>query len=346
MPEPEPSDPLADATRLLTIVNSSWMSQAARVAAELGLADLLAGGPRSVADLAAATGTHQPSLHRLLRALVTIDVCREQDDGTFALTPMGRLLGSDVEGSVRSWTLYWGRYLWDEWAQLLHSVTTGRSGREIVSGSPNFESLSDDPERAAVFNAAMADMTRLSTRGIVAGYDFSPFSRITDVGGGYGELLAAVLAANPAASGVLFDLPHAIAKAHAHLEKAGVAGRCELVAGSFFEEIPAGADAYLLKSVLHDWDDERSHAILSTCRSAMTASSRLLVIERLIPERMQPLETHRGLARSDLNMLVAHAAQERTEAQFRELLAGAGLRATGVTTLPTGFNVIEAVVEG
>jgi hypothetical protein len=345
MPEPERHDPLADATRLLAIVNSSWMSQATRVAAELGLADLLADGPRSAAELAGATGTHAPALHRLLRALVTIDVCREQDDGTFALTPMGRLLGTEVEGSVRSWAIYWGRDLWGEWGHLLESVTTGRSGREIASGSPHFDPLRDDPERAAVFNAAMAELTRLATRGIVAGYEFSGFSRIVDVGGGYGELLAAVLAANPDAGGVLFDLPHAIAKAGPHLEKCGVADRCELVTGSFFEEIPAGADAYLLKSVLHDWDDEGSQAILATCRRAMTHSARLLVIERLMPERMEPVEPHRALARTDLHMLVAHAAQERTETQFRELLAAAGLTTTSVATTPTGFSVIEAVVQ-
>jgi hypothetical protein len=344
MPESDPNDALAHATRLLGIVNSSWMSQATRVAAELGLADRLADGPRGAADLAAATGTHAPSLHRLLRALVTIDVCRENADGTFALTPMGRLLGTDVEGSVRSWAIYWGRDLWGEWAHLLDSVTTGRSGREIASGMPGFESLRDDPERAAVFNAAMAELTRLVTQGIVAEYDFSGFSRIADVGGGYGELLAAVLAANAGATGVLFDLPHAIGKARPHLEKCGVADRCELVTGSFFEEVPSGADAYMLKSVLHDWDDKRSHVILTTCRRAMSDSARLLVVERLMPERMEPEETHRALARADLHMLVAHAAQERTEAHFRELLAAAGFTTTAVTAIATGFAVIEAAL--
>jgi orsellinic acid C2-O-methyltransferase len=343
VPEPKQNDPLTDASRLLTIVNSSWMSQATRVAAELGLADLLADGPRSAADLAEATGTHAPSLHRLLRALVTIDVCREQADGTFAVTSMGRLLGRDAEGSIHSWTIYWGRELWSEWAHLLDSISTGRSGREIASGMPGFESLREDPERAAVFNAAMAELTRLTTSGVVAGYDFTGLSRIMDVGGGYGRLLAAVLTANPGTTGVLFDLPHAIENARPHLEKCGVADRCELVTGSFFEEIPGGADAYLLKSVLHDWDDERSHAILTTCRRAMTGSARLLVIERLLPERMEPSETHRALARADLHMLVAHAAQERTEAQFRDLLAAAGFATTTVTPIATGFSVIEAV---
>jgi len=340
----DPTDPVVLAERLLSIVNGSWMAQAARTAAELGLADLLAAGPLPVAELAERTGADGPALRRLLRALVTIGVCRELDSDEFAVTPMGRLLGADADGSVRDWTLYWGRYLWDEWAQLPHSVTTGRAGREVVSGSRNFDALRDDPERAATFNAAMAGMTRLSARGIVAGYDFSRFSRITDVGGGYGELLAAVLVANPGASGVLLDLPHAIAEARAHLEKAGVAERCELVAGDFFDEVPAGSDAYLLKTVLHDWDDDRSAAILAACRAAMSPSARLLVIERLVPERMEPVEAHRAMARSDLNMLVAHAAQERTEAHFRRLIEGAGLRVGSVTRVPTGLHVIEAVV--
>ncbi|MCO1657338.1 acetylserotonin O-methyltransferase [Pseudonocardia humida] len=340
----DPDDPVVLAGRLLEIVNGSWMAQAARVAAELGLADLLAAGPLGVAELAGATGAHEPSLRRLLRALVTIGVCDELDGDEFAVTAMGRLLAADADGSVRDWTRYWGRYLWDEWAQLPHSITTGRAGREVVSGSRNFDALREDPERAAVFNGAMADMTRLSARGIVAGYDFSRFARITDVGGGYGELLAGVLLASPAATGVLLDLPHAVAHARANLEKAGVAQRCELVAGSFFAEVPGGSDAYLLKNVLHDWDDERSASILAACRAAMSASSRLLVIERLMPERMEPVDGHRAMARSDLNMLVAHAAQERTEAEFRRLLDGAGLRVGAVTPVPTGLHVIEAFV--
>ncbi|WP_214405415.1 methyltransferase [Pseudonocardia lacus] len=337
-------DELARAQELLGIVTGSWMAQAARVAAELDLADLLADGPRTAADLATATGAHEPSLRRLLRALVTIGVCTELDGDRFAVTPTGRLLGSGAEGSVRSWTIYWGRYLWDEWAQLLHSVTTGRGGREVVTGAAHFEGLGDDPERAAVFNAAMADMTRLSSRSIVTGYDFSRFARVVDVGGGYGELIGAVLAAAPAATGVLFDLPHALADARAHLDKAGVGDRCEVVAGSFFERVPAGADAYVLKNVLHDWDDADSGRILATCRAAMAPGSRLLVVERLMPERMEPVESHRSFARSDLTMMVAHAAQERTLADFDRLLRAAGLRVDAVTELPTGLHIVEAGV--
>ncbi|OLT14105.1 hypothetical protein BJF78_20145 [Pseudonocardia sp. CNS-139] len=338
-----PPGQAADTARLLGIVNASWMTQAVRVAAELGIPDLLADGPRSASDLARASGTHAPSLRRLLRALVTLDVCREEPAGTYALTSMGRLLRTDADGSVRSWAIYWGSHVWNEWAHLIDSITTGRSSREPAAGSGGFGPMEGDPALAAVFNAAMAEMTRLATRGIVAGYDFSGFSRIADIGGGYGELLGAVLTANPDASGVLFDLEHAIAHARPHLEKAGVANRCELVAGSFFEAVPAGADAYLLKSVLHDWDDEHSRAILTTVRRAVGGSARLLLVERLMPEHVEPVDAHRTLARTDLHMLVAHAAQERTEAEFRALLGATGFTVTAVTPISaTGMTVIEA----
>jgi len=344
MPEVDPSDDvLAHASRLLEIVNGSWMTQATRVAAELGLPDLITEGRRTADDLAAATHTHAPSLHRLLRALVTLDICRERADGTFELTPMGELLRTDADGSVRSWTIYWGREVWPEWAHLLDSVTTGRSARELVSGKAHFDPLRDDPARAAIFNSAMAENTRLTTRSLVSGYDFSATSRIVDVGGGYGELLAAVLTANPTVEGVLFDLPHAIEKAVPYLEKFGVADRCTLLSGDFFEELPADADAYMLKNVLHDWDDEHSHDILATCRRAMAGSSKLLVIERLVPEVMEPKPEHRLLARADLHMLVAHAALERTESQFRDLLGAAGFTTSRVIPLAMGNSLIEAV---
>ena len=344
MSEVDPSDDVqAHASRLLEIVNGSWMTQATRVAAELGLPDLIAEGRRTADDLASATHTHAPSLHRLLRALVTLDICGERPDGTFELTPMGELLRTDAEGSLRSWTIYWGREVWAEWARLLDSVTTGRSARELVSGKAHFDPLRDDPARAAIFNSAMAELTRLTTRSIVTGYDFSATSRIVDVGGGYGELLAAVLAANPTVKGVLFDLPHAIEKARPYLEKCGVANRCTLLSGNFFEELPADADAYMLKNVLHDWDDEHSHDILATCRRAMTGSSKLLVIERLVPEVMEPKPEHRLLARADLHMLVAHAALERSESQFRELLGAAGFTTSRVMPLAMGNSLIEAV---
>ncbi|GAA1236282.1 methyltransferase [Pseudonocardia alaniniphila] len=331
------------ALRLLEIVNGSWMTQATRVAAELGLPDLLAGSPRSAGDLATATNTHAPSLYRLLRALVSLDVCRERADHTFELTPMGTLLRTDAEGSLRSWTIYWGREAWGDLPHLLDSVTTGLSRRELMSDETPFDRLRTDPARAAVFNSAMAELTRLTSRSVAGAYDFAGMSRIVDVGGGYGELLAGVLSANPGLDSVLVDLPHAIEKARPYLEKRGVAERCMLLAGDFFKEVPAGADAYILKTVLHDWDDERSRDILATCRRAMTDSSKLVVIERLVPEVMEPVPEHRLLARADLHMLVALAALERTESQFRDLLSAAGLTVSAVVPLPMGYSLIEAV---
>jgi len=336
-------DSRADAARLLEIVNSAWMPQALRTAAELGVPDLLADGSRTAADLASASGAHTASLHRLLRALVTIDVLVEDDDGAFALTPMGGLLRADVDGTVRAWTIYQGRDVWDEWGLMREAILTGRSGREIAHGEGGFEPLRDDPRRAATFNSAMAELTRLSARAVVAGWDFGRYPRIADIGGGYGELLGAVLGANPGCRGILFDLPHAVEAAGGHLDKMGVRERCEIVDGSFFEEVPGGADLYVLKSVLHDWDDGRAAEILATVGRAMGPDARLLLVERLMPERMQARPEHRLLARADMNMLVAHAAPERTERQWRDLLGGSGFDVVTITPIPGAATAIEAV---
>lgn len=349
MPESDrDSEVSAKAARLLEMVNSSWMPQALRTAAELGIADVLAHGPRSAADLAEDTSTHAPSLHRLLRALVTIDVVSERDDGTFELTPLGNLLRADVEGTVRSWTIYQGRDVWDEWGLMLEAVKTGKSGRELATGKggdwkPGFEPLRDNPERAATFNKAMAEVTRLNTGTLVSGYDFGRYACIADIGGGYGELIGAILAANPDSQGILFDLPHAIDSARPHLAKNGVLERCEVVSGSFFDEVPTGADLYVLKNVIHDWDDERAAEILSNVRRAMNASARLVLIERVMPERMKAGKEFRALARTDMNMLVAHAAPERSESQWRRLLESAGFSVVGVPPITATSTAIEAV---
>lgn len=341
-------DSVADSARLLEMINSSWLPQALRTAAELGIADLLAQGPRSAADLAGDTSSHAPSLYRLLRALVVVDIVRERDDGTFELTPLGGLLRVDVEGTVRSWAIYQGRDVWDEWGLMFEAVKTGKSGRELAGGKqgawkPGFEPLRDNPERATIFNKAMAELTRLNICEIVTGYDFGGYSCIADIGGGYGELIAAILGANPGARGILFDLPHATESARQHLEKNGVLDRCEVIGGSFFDEVPTGADLYVLKSVLHDWDDERAAEILATVRHAMHASAKLVLIERVMPERMRPGKEFHALVRADMNMLVAHAAQERTEGHWRRLLASAGFSLVGAPSVTATSRAIEAV---
>ncbi|HEY7473312.1 MAG TPA: methyltransferase [Gemmatimonadota bacterium] len=331
-----------DAARLLGLVSGSWKTQAAFVAARLRIADHLAGAPRTAAELAAATGAHPPSLHRFLRALATIELVRENEDGTFALTSMGALLEDDAPDSLRWWVLHWGGASWAVWGHLHHSVMTGESARSLVTGTRGFEHLARDPEAAEIFHRAMTELTRLVARDFVHAVDWSTTKRIVDVGGGYGELLASALLASPGAVGVLFDTEHAIDRGRAHLRAAGLEHRVEFVAGDFFDWVPRGADTYLLKSVIHDWDDERGAEILASCRRAIPPEGRLLLIERLVPERLGTSPDDQGLACSDLHMLVQLAARERTESELRALLAGADFRTARVSPLRSTLALIEA----
>ena len=326
---------------LLEMINGSWIAQAIAVTAELSLADLLRYGPRSSADLAAVTRTDAPSLHRLLRALTTINICHESDDGRFRMTEMGQLLGSDSPDSLRCWSMWWGKHLWPVWGNLRYSITTGNSARTLLTGTEGFKHLENDPAAAATFNQALVELTRLTTSGVVQAYDFSGCQLIADVGGGYGELLSAILVANPNSHGILFDLPHATEGARRHFEQSGLSNRCEFVAGDFFQSVPQGADAYVLKSVIHDWNDDKSREILTTCRNAMSDDARLLLVERVMPQRLEATPSHQSAARSDLTMLVALGAQERTETEFRNLLHSAGFELTRI--YPAGMvSVLEA----
>ncbi len=336
-------DAAGRARRVLEIVNASWMTQVTYVAASLGIPDLLAARPQSGEELARATGAHAASLHRLMRALVTLDLCRQQDDESYELTATGTLLCADVEGSLRAWTIYWGGPSWSIWGNLLQSVKTGEPARTSNSGSDLFGALETDPQAAAIFNRAMVELTRLDAGAIVRACDFSALPQVVDVGGGYGELLAAILVANPLARGVLFDRPHALENARARMAEAGVADRCEISAGDFFESVPDGGDAYVLKSVIHDWSDERSHAILANCRTAMHSRARLLLVERIVPPHLDASSAHRAVARADLNMLVGPGGRERTENEYRALLRHAGFRVTALHPAGPTFSIIEAV---
>lgn len=327
-----------DTDALIELITAGWKSQAVRAAAELGIADLLAEGPMTAAQLATAAHAHRPFLHRLLRALTTIGVVVENGDGTFELTPMGALLPS-----LTSWTTWWGRYAWPEWAHLVDSLQTGQSARVLLSGERGFSAVEADPERAAVFNSAMAELTRVEAAGMVENYDFSGFGRIVDVGGGYGEVLVAILSACPQAAGVVFDLAHCAEGAHRHIVEAGLEDRCEVVTGDFFEAVPAGADAYIVKSVVHDWDDSDAQRILESCRRATGAGSTLLLVERVMPERLGTSAADQSTARSDLQMLVAHGARERTAPEIAELLSRSGFRLEEVHPTGRGLTVHEAV---
>jgi len=336
------SDLAEAASKLNSMITGGWVSQAISVAAQLKIADHLAQGAKTSEELARATGAHPSSLYRLMRALVTIEILQERADGVFEITPMGLLLRSDTERSVRSWAIHCARRLSQDWTALFDSVKTGESARKLHFGQGAFEDLERDPEQAASFNQAMVELTRLVADGIVHGYDFSAIKRIVDVGGGYGQLLAAILKANPGARGTVFDLPHAAEKGRAYIREIGLSERCDFQSGSFFESVPGGADAYVLKSVIHNWPDERAQVILQCCHRAMAGRGKLLVVERIVPRRLDASAPHQAIALMDLNMLVVLGARERREEEFRALLSSAGFRVSRILPATPTVSIIEA----
>jgi SAM-dependent methyltransferase len=345
MEESEVGSPerIALAQELLGIVFDSWKSQAIYVAAQLRIADLLIEEPRTAEELSVATNTDSPSLYRLLRALTTIEICREREDGAFELLPMGEFLRSETADSIRSTIIFSCGYQWPVWGNLLYSVQTGKSARQYLTGAEGFQHLERDPELAATFSQSMSEIARLVAPGIVQAYDFSKMKRVVDVGGAHGELLATILAANPALRGVLFDLPHAAEHARSHMANAGVVDRCEFVSGDFFKSVTPDADGYVLKSVVHDWNDERSQVILENCRRAMAPGAKLLLVERVVPGRLEASPAHHQIVRSDLNMLISLAAQERNEDEFRRLLDASGFRITRIIPVGFAYSIIEAI---
>ena len=312
------------------MVTGYYVSRAIHVAAKLGIADLLADGPRGHDELAKATGTHADSLRRVLRLLAGAGVFVEEEDGKFALTPIGACLRSGVPGSMRAAALLFGGITQQAWGDLLYSVETSEPAFRRVFGKDPFDYMAEHPDEAANFDAAMADFTKHIAIAVAAAYDFSPFRRIVDVGGGNGALLAGILAANPTLTGVVFDLPDVAARATAQIRELGLADRCEIVGGDFFEEVPSGGDAYLLKHVIHDWNDDRATAILRTCRRAMGAEAKLLIVEGVYPPRIDQSDESRGAAANDVNMLVCTGGRQRSEAEFRSLYEAAGFRLTRI----------------
>ena len=329
-------------TRLLRLINASWTTQALGVVTALGVPDFLGSEPRSAFDLARAARCDAPSLLRLLRALTSIDVLRELEDGRFALTGLGSLLRPDVAGSLAAWAVFSSTQSWSTWQQLEQSVRTGSSVRKQATGVDGFLHLDLDPVGARLFHRAMVALTEPVADAFARGVKLAAGSVVVDVGGGYGQLIAKVLARQQTLRGVVFDLPHAIAVAGKMLEGAGVADRCRLLAGDFFEGVPDNADAYLLKSVLHDWDDAAVAVILRNCRRSMREGAALFIIERIAPERYACESRDQDVARSDLNMLVATGGRERTAAQYQALLDAAGLQVKRSLPLYESFSAIEA----
>lgn len=330
------------AAELFRLINGYRATQAIYVAARLGLADQLRGGPRTVAELAAATGSDPRSLYRLLRALATVGVFEEQADGRFGSTPLGDELRSDADHALADWVAFVGRpATWQTWGALEHSVRTGENAFKAVHGQDVWAYRADRPEESLAFDAAMTAMSRRVATGVLDAYDFGPFAVVADVGGGAGAMLAAVLVRYPALRGILFDQPHVVAGAPELLRRNGVEDRCDVVAGDLFAEVP-GADAYLLKSILHDWADDRAVAIIETCRRAMRPGAVMLVLERVVPD--PPHTPGAALAAySDLNMLVGPGGQERSRAEYAELLARGGLSLTRIVPTSTDVSIVEAV---
>jgi hypothetical protein len=320
---------------LLQLVTGYWVSQTIYVAAKLGIADLLKDGPQHSDELAQATGTHGRSLYRLLRALASVGVLAEAEDGCFGLTPLGEYLQTGTPGSVRAITINHGERLYRPWGDLLHSVRTGEPAVKHI-----FKCLAQNPESAVIFSEAMAEITTQVSTAVVAAYDFSRFSKIVDIGGGNGTLILSVLQANPKMSGVLFDLPYVVEDAQKHIEAVGLTGCCEIVAGDFFASVPSGGDAYILKNIIHDWDDEHALKILQNCHSAMAENGKLLLVEEVILPGNEP--SFGKLV--DLNMLVMAGGGERTEAEYRALFAVAGFTLTNVIPLQSSFGL--SVIEG
>jgi O-methyltransferase domain/Dimerisation domain len=313
---------------LRRLINGYQVTQALHVFASLGVADRLAAGPRTSEELAASAGASEEPLYRLLRAVATVGVVEELPGKRFRLTELGEGLRTDVPGSLAGWASLVGRrYHWLAWSRLVEGVTTGGHPFRLEHGTDTWSYRRDHPEETVIFNAAMNSASSLIADSVAGGYDFTPFRMVVDVGGGGGVLIAAILLRHRHLRGVLYDLPHVVADSARYIEQAGLAGRCGVLGGSFFEQVPVGGDAYLLKSVLHDWHDEDAIRILATCRRAMRLDAKLLVVERVLGIPNEDWDTKFG----DLNMMVGAGGLERTAEDWRTLLRAGGFEMAGIT---------------
>jgi hypothetical protein len=298
-------------------------------------------GPQTPGKLAKATGADERALGRLLTALSTIGICSRTGEDSYALTEVGACLDGTAEQSFKGWAILEAEMLSKSWSGMLESVMTGKTLAELQGVADSFELMGRTPGNVDKFNRAMTELTRLVTPDVLRSYDFSGISHLMDVGGGSGELLGAIAQQNRKLRGTVFDLPRCAEAAGRHLQQIGVRDRVEFVAGDFFKSVPAGADAIILKSIIHDWNDARSISILRNCREALPAGGKLLLVERLMPEKPTATDEDKAHAMSDLNMMRGPGGCERTEAHYRELIEQSGFTLAAIH--PAGrFNVIEA----
>jgi O-methyltransferase domain/Dimerisation domain len=317
----------------IEMVLGSWLTQALYAAVRLGIPDELGSGPLTADEVARRVGSDPGATYRLMRLLASNSLLKLRRDGRFELTRLGRTLRRDDPSSVAAMvTMVGSPQHWEHWGAALQSVKTGRPAIEILRGVPTFEYIGSDPEFAEIFNDAMTATSTVAIETAVPAYDFSDRKLIVDVGGGHGALLGAVLAQAPDAHGVLFDLPSVVAGA-------AVSSRYTAEGGSFFDAVPAGGDAYLMKTVIHDWDDEKSVTILRNIRTAIAPNGKLLLFELVLPEGAP---AHLGML-VDLEMLVTAGGKERTAAEYAALLSRAGFRLTRVVGTPGPVSIVEAV---
>lgn len=336
-----PHDPLPPHAQLVHMGTAHWVSHILYVAAKLSLTDHLAEGPKGADELAAVTNTHAPSLGRFMRTLAHLGLVTEDGTGRFALTPLGEALKTGATGAARAAILTLASpWMTSGWERLLESVQTGKPGLERALGMPIFDWLAKHPEEASLFSETMVSFHGAEPAAVAASYDFSGMKTIVDVGGATGNLLTTILGKYAGARGILYDLPHVVRDAPSLILARGLADRVTIVPGSFFERVPEGGDAYLLSHIIHDWSEEQCLTILGHCRRAMAPTSRILIIEMVLPAGDAP---HPGKM-LDMMMLVGPGGQERTEPEYRTLLSKAGLRLTRVVPTNSAVSVVEAML--
>lgn len=335
----QPAGPGPDIALTQTILGS-LNAQAVYVAAKLGVADALAAGSKPIDQLAKEVGADESALYRVLRALASIGVFAEGPPRTFRLTPTAELLRSDVEGSLRDVAIFMGEdWHWSVWGQTLYSVRTGEPAWSQVHGNAVFPYFETNAEAAEIFDRAMSSFSMLARNAVVGGYDFSSLNMLVDIAGGHGKLLTGILEATPELRGVLFDLPHVIARAKESEEIKNIGSRLNLKTGNFFESVPAGADGYILKHIIHDWNDDDAIKILTNIRKAMGTYGRVLLIEAVVGDVNQP-----DFAKIlDIEMLVSPGGKERTANEYADLFRQAGLKLSRIIPTKSPYSIIEAV---
>src|ERR1700736_4702658 len=324
---------------MMEMVIATWTSQAITVAAQLGVADALTNGPLPIEELAARVGADPDALRRLLRALISKGIFRHRRDGRYELNSLAGTLRSDAPISM-TWAaqFYGSAEQRERWTLMVDSIRTGSSVVPELRGMESFDYFAGQPELAELFNQTMTSVSELTDGPVVAGYDFSAYPVIVDVGGGHGPLLAAILAGAQASRGVLYDLPQVVADAPKCLRQCNVADRVRIAEGSFFDSVPGGGDAYILKNIIHDWPDEKAVQILRNVRAAAGPRATVLLVELIIPEHDRDFPGKWV----DLEMLLNLGARERTAAEYRDLLSQAGFQITRVVQTASPLSVVEA----